>query len=502
MSYRINRRAFLGGAASAITWATLPFYARAATTNVIRVEWQQFKTTPHYASFLNAVRTMQANTNAADPNSWQYWTNVHVNYCPHKQPYFLAWHRGYLYYLERQIRLVSGDVGFTLPYWDWFTNPHVPAEFTDQASGNPLYCPRLNTNVYNALDLSPWAASTVNFQRGTVNSFEEKFEAAPHNPVHNIIGNSMATMQSPRDPIFYLHHANVDRLWHAWALPDGRTMPVPSDPYWAGTFTYATGLTILKEQTYSARTRLGYDYDSASRPTSMPPQAQVGRIIRVQASIGPSRSRPSTGSFAATAARNIDTGVRSIGGVKAVALREQSTTARVTGEAASTAPVQQLLSATAAPLAAAEHGVRNSTASVNAAAAGRYRSIRVVFDDISLTQVGAAGGYYYNVYLNLPDKFDTDTARQQNLLGTFGAFEIAGAAHHGMVMLDYPATASLLKTGNGGSRDYYVTLERVDGPNAPKGAVINIGEIRVELSTEPAYIVSPVRSRAPTDAPY
>ncbi|MCO4879158.1 tyrosinase family protein [Paraburkholderia caribensis] len=224
---------------------------------------------------------MQANTNAADPNSWQYWTNVHANYCPHKQPYFLAWHRGYLYYLERQIRLVSGDVGFTLPYWDWFTNPHVPAEFTDQASGNPLYCPRLNTNVYSALDLSPWASSTVNFQRGTVNSFEEKFETAPHNPVHNIIGNAMATMQSPRDPIFYLHHANVDRLWHAWALPDGRTMPVPSDPYWAGTFTYASGLTILKEQTYSARTRLGYDYDRASRPTTMPPQAQVGRIIRV-----------------------------------------------------------------------------------------------------------------------------------------------------------------------------------------------------------------------------
>ncbi|QLB66218.1 hypothetical protein A9O66_28635 [Paraburkholderia caribensis] len=128
--------------------------------------------------------------------------------------------------------------------------------------------------------------------------------------------------------------------------------------------------------------------------------------------------------------------------------------------------------------------------------------MRIVFDDISLTQAGAAGGYYYNVYLNLPDRFDTDTARQQNLLGTFGAFEIAGASHHGMVMLDYPATASLLKSGNGASRDYYVTLERVNGPNAPQGAVISVGEIRVELSTEPAYIVSPARSRAPTDAPY
>lgn len=502
MSYRINRRAFLGGAASAITWATLPFYARAATSNLIRVEWQTFKTTSHYAPFLYAVRTMQANTNAADPNSWQYWANVHANYCPHKQPYFLAWHRGYLYYLDQQIRLISGDPGFTMPYWDWFTNPHIPTDFTDQASGNPLYCPRLNTNVYSALDLSPWASTTVNFQRGTVNSFEEKFETAPHNPVHNIIGNAMATMQSPHDPIFYLHHANVDRLWHAWALPDGRTMPVPSDPYWAGTFTYATGLTINKEQTYSARTRLGYDYDKTSRPTSMPPQTQAGRIIRVQASIGLSRARPATAALAATGARDIDSSARSIGGVKGVTLREQSTTARITGEAASAAPVQQLLSATATPLAAAAQGVRSSAASVSAAAAGRYRSIRIVFDSLSLTQAGAAGGYYYNVYLNLPDKFDSDTARQQNLLGTLGAFEIAGASHHGMVMLDYPATVSLLKAGGGGSRDYYVTLERIDGPNSPKGAVINVGEIRVELSTEPAYIVSPARSRAPTDIPY
>ncbi|HYS66792.1 MAG TPA: tyrosinase family protein [Paraburkholderia sp.] len=487
----IKRRTFLGAAATAMTWASFPYLARAATTPVIRIEWQQFKTTPHYASFLNAVRTMLANTNAADPNSWQYWTNVHMNYCPHRQPYFLAWHRGYLYYLERQIRLVSGDSDFTLPYWDWFTNPNVPAEFTDTASGNPLYCPRLNTNVYSALDLSPFSPSVVNFQRGTANSFEEKFESAPHNPVHNIIGNSMATMQSPRDPIFYLHHANVDRLWHAWALPDGRTMPAPSDPYWAGTFTYASALTIIKEKTYSPRSRLGYDYANTARPTTLPPQAQAGRIIRVQAQMIQLRARPPVGTFSASLARDVAPGRHSIGGVKSIALRDESITALVIGEAASVKPLQELLSVTAAPYDAAARGSIAPSAAV-ATPSGKYRSVKIVLDNIKLTAAGAAGGYFYNVYLNLPDNFGDEAARAQHFIGTLGAFEVSGAAHHGTVTLDYPATAALLKTADQGSREYLISLVRVNGANAPKGTVMQVGELRVELTTEPAYIVSPV----------
>jgi tyrosinase len=496
---KISRRTFLGGAASAFTWASFPYLAKAATTPVIRLEWQQFKLTPQYASFLNAVRTMQANANANDPNSWQYWANVHMNYCPHRKPYFFAWHRGYLYYLERQIRLVSGDSSFTLPYWDWFTNPHMPAEFTDSATGNPLYCARLNTDVYNALDLYPFSSSVVNFQRGTANSFEENFELAPHNPVHNIIGNSMATMQSPRDPIFYLHHANVDRLWHAWALPTGGTMPVPTDPYWAGTFTYASGLTIAKGQTYSPRSRLGYDYANTARPTALPPQAQVGRIIRVQAQVSPLRPRPPIVPFAASSARNVATGRRSIGGVKGVALDQESITARVTAEAASVKPLQELLSVTAGPYDAASRGSKAPSATV-ATPSGQYSSVKIVLDDIKLTAAGAAGGYFYNVYLNLPDNFDNDTARAQHLIGSFGAFEVSGAAHHGTVTLDYPATATLLQTASQGSREYLVSLVRINGANAPKGAVIQVGEVRVELTTEPPYIVSPVAPSSPNGA--
>ena len=117
---------------------------------------------------------MKANTDASKPGSWRYWVNVHVNYCSHGKPYFLAWHRGYMYYFERQLQLVSGDTKLTLPYWDYYTNPNIRSEFTDRATGNPLYQQRTGTNVYNALDLSPFASTVYNFQRGTTNAFETK----------------------------------------------------------------------------------------------------------------------------------------------------------------------------------------------------------------------------------------------------------------------------------------------------------------------------------------
>ncbi|MFM0140982.1 hypothetical protein, partial [Caballeronia grimmiae] len=107
------------------------------------------------------------------------------------------------------------------------------------------------------------------------------------------------------------------------------------------------GLTINKEQTYSNRTRLGYDYANTSRPTTLPPQAQVGRIIRVQAQVPPIKARPAFASFAATAARNITNGRRAVGGIKNMTLRESSVSARITGEAASAKHLQELLSAVA-----------------------------------------------------------------------------------------------------------------------------------------------------------
>jgi len=39
------------------------------------------------------------------------------------------------------------------------------------------------------------------------------------NRVHVWVGGSMLPMSSPNDPIFMLHHCNVDRIWAKWQLP-------------------------------------------------------------------------------------------------------------------------------------------------------------------------------------------------------------------------------------------------------------------------------------------
>jgi tyrosinase len=473
-SLNISRREFIKQSASSIALLTVCGVTTAQTT-ALRLEWQQFKQTSQFTSFYNAIRSMRANTNAASPNSWQYWINVHVNYCPHTAPYFLAWHRGYLYYFEQQLRKVSGDSTLMLPYWNYYSYAQIPSEFTDPTAGNPFYQQRTNTNVYNALDLSPFGPTVWNFQRGTSNAYEPMFENAPHNPVHNLIGGIMASMQSPQDPIFYLHHANVDRLWHAWALPDGKGMPPSSNSYWSGSFTYSPTLTLARSQTYYPGW-LGYDYSNDNKPTSLPPQASKGRIILAQAQMGSPPGRPSFVTLPTTPGRRLSETQQSLGGVTDVALDERSISTRIPLSAATI----QLLRDTATAAA------RTNTPR----ASGSYQSAKLVLSDVMLIGNGKDGGFFYNVYLNLPQGVG-DAEMKRFFVGTVGPFEIAGVEHHGSATLELPATQALLNADVNNLSDMVVSLVRVNGDRSPRGPVISIKELRIDLSTEAPWDRNP-----------
>lgn len=478
---QISRRDFVKGSLSALALTSLPAqFAFAQTPIRIRPEWQEFRASPNYASFIDTIRTMRANTNANDRSSWRYWSNVHVNYCPHDISYFLAWHRGYLFYFEQQLRIVSGNNNLVLPYWDYYRNPNIPAEFTDPASGNPLYVQRANTNVYNALSLTPFGSTVWNFERGRVNAFEPLIESRPHNPVHNIIGGVMTTLDSPMDPIFYLHHANIDRLWHAWAMPDGKGIPWLTSPYWAGNFTYAPNLTLPRSQCYHPN-RVGTDYSDLSTPTSLPPQANAARMIRVQAQQGGGvLNRPPVGTFPAAAPRSLGAGRRSLGGATGIILAENSVSVRVPIQTADGQSLQAIVAGA------------NAGGTSGAAPAGQYKSVQIVLDNLRVLGAGRLGGYFYNVFLNLPD--NGVASQERHLLGTVGPFEIEAAshAHHGSsAQLAFPATEVLANVVSGELRDLTVSLVRVSGQNAPRGQTIAIGELRVEVSTDEPFDVSP-----------
>jgi tyrosinase len=45
--------------------------------------------------------------------------------------------------------------------------------------------------------------------------FQQRLEAV-HDWVHSAVGGNMVTSRSPADPLFWLHHANIDRIWARW----------------------------------------------------------------------------------------------------------------------------------------------------------------------------------------------------------------------------------------------------------------------------------------------
>jgi tyrosinase len=498
MQNMLNRRQVLKSSMGGLLWAALPGdRALAQTALRQRLDWNTFKAGPNYASFLDAIKKMRANTNASDKNSWLYWTNIHVNYCPHGLPYFLAWHRGYINYFEKQLCAVSGNANLTLPYWNYYTSPALPAEFTDSSSTNPLYVPRTNNNVLQALTLAPFSNGLTALPRGTANAFEPSLEDMPHNPVHDIIGGIMADMQSPMDPIFWLHHANIDRLWAAWvAAANGRLMPARTAAYWTGTFTYSDTLTLARLSTYGNRTDLSYFYQNEAMPLVLPvsrsgastaPATEALEAARPGDAVAPAAQgatlprvprRPPFGRFPATGMRTIAADRLALAGASQVALDDTSVSARLSLSRAAYGVLRQVL----AQLITDPFGAATKSAQP-------YSAVNLVLDTPLAVSSGAKGGYFYKIYVNLPSDGGADDD-EKYLLGTVGPFQLAGLQHHatmghgGALQLSYPATTLVQRFGLEELADISISFVRISGDSAPAGQVITIKECRLEVAAE------------------
>jgi hypothetical protein len=152
--------------------------------------------------------------------------------CQHGNLQFFPWHRIYLKYMERTLRKFSGDPKFALPYWDYSDNKGpdggvaLPVMVRGSASSNSLVdtfrTPGLNTNV---TDIDPFDAdATQAFDFDIFTPFSQTIEQQPHGTMHCGTGTGC---QAPDigivpvaglDPVFYMHHANIDRLWQCWMV--------------------------------------------------------------------------------------------------------------------------------------------------------------------------------------------------------------------------------------------------------------------------------------------
>ena len=122
---------------------------------------------------------------------------------------FLAWHRRYL--REFELRLQQVDPAVTLPYWDWMSDRTIPA-----AINKPSLRKRWSvTRTWDASLLPHQADLTAVFAQSSFRPFQRRLEQV-HNYVHEAVGGTMGGASSPADPLFFLHHANIDRLWSDW----------------------------------------------------------------------------------------------------------------------------------------------------------------------------------------------------------------------------------------------------------------------------------------------
>ena len=202
----------------------------------------------------------------------------------HKSPMFFPWHREFLRQFELDLQAVSGNPNLSLPYWNW-TKDRIDGDvgfpfITDFLGGDGAANPndrvttgsfaqangwQLNVdaeglgflrrefgqdgpglpsavNTRNALSTLTYDSAPWNTTVPSANSFRNRIEGWQgagqiHNSVHRWVGGSMQPSTSPNDPVFFLHHNNIDRLWAVWMQKNptvAHYLPLDATPIPAG----------------------------------------------------------------------------------------------------------------------------------------------------------------------------------------------------------------------------------------------------------------------------
>jgi tyrosinase len=203
-------------------------------------------TADEQSRFLNAFTQINA-MGALGP-----LVDIHANaiHQMHGNPRFLPWHRVYLIKMEQL--LMSVDPTVCIPYWKSSEEQAFPSwlvGFTPTVNllGGPH---TVNRNIGAAATLPNAAAVTAALANGTFNAFGGAVEGI-HNSGHVWVGGSMQGFATaPADPVFWMHHAEIDRIWAEWqAANPGLHPPLAGaaaimDP-WAETETDTRDITAL-----------------------------------------------------------------------------------------------------------------------------------------------------------------------------------------------------------------------------------------------------------------
>ena len=178
--------------------------------------------------------------------------NMHGSMGPIGLLRFLAWHRRYILEFERA--LIAADKALRpnattpvcLPYWHWidpfpeWLEGFLPAKRPDNNTPPPARRKKSPPEKPNQTDVNYIISGFASQMRGINTDDYTRFtyglegwgqrpdgrSLPAHNHVHDWTGGIMSnTMYSPTDPVFWLHHGEVDRLWHIWQQQNGNSHP-------------------------------------------------------------------------------------------------------------------------------------------------------------------------------------------------------------------------------------------------------------------------------------
>jgi hypothetical protein len=449
-------------------------------------------------SLITGVRTMMGRPETKR-TSWYYQAAIHgtsdvdndlhiFNTCQHGSYFFLAWHRMYLYWFERILRQASGNPNLALPYWN-YSSPNerqLPLPFVNpNDSSNPLYTP-LREGGLNQPDAgraalpdgavsydAAFCFSNFTAPEGSCASFGGQYidgivqdasppygalEASPHQQIHTYIGGLMGTVvTAAQDPIFWMHHANIDRLWELWlAQGGGRSNPTTDCQWMNQKFNFVdeggNPVTICPKDVLDIGNQLHYQYDPPADPVPAPIPSTGGCVC-------PSSDSPDT-----TRQKHII-----ITSNKRLMLRDD--------------PIQMTFEVKASDLDKVIHS-------------GGRRELLLELDELVLAQPSVN----YEIYVNPPHD-ERWNFRNRSYVGTLGFFG-DGHHHHGgkedkngkrPLSVSYDLTPALLRvTGNQAADTRMLTIAmaplRLVSPGDPTRVIpakggIDIGRLKLMVVT-------------------
>lgn len=191
----------------------------------VRLSWEMMKADGTSELYAEAVSL------AIETGYQELFANIHneqgqnVNEA-HNAAGFIFWHRRYLLAYENMLR--SLDERFeclTLPYWNYFShyeqmNPRpkpgdalaIASIMREMPQGDARRGPWHSKASFPGSASIDYLTNALNVP--TYDKVAKNIERTFHNSLHGWLGGTMGTYQSPRDPIFFAHHATVD-LAHA-----------------------------------------------------------------------------------------------------------------------------------------------------------------------------------------------------------------------------------------------------------------------------------------------